>query len=285
MLSSRRRLLREAANRLTIAGIREAEREALRIWQDLADPQLSLGADYLVTGPDGPVEADVAEAFEAGVRRRAEGEPLAYVTGWVGFRRLILRCDRRALIPRPETEGLVDRVLALATTGRVAELGAGSGCLALALAQEGRFELVLAVERDRGALALARQNQQLTGLPVRLVLGSWAFPLRDSSVDVVVSNPPYLTAAEYEALDPSVRDWEPREALESGGDGLAATRQVLGSAARAVRPGGWVALELDSSRAGLVAGLAQRAGWQEVTVYEDLFGRARYLLAQRSSPA
>jgi release factor glutamine methyltransferase len=107
--------------------------------------------------------------------------------------------------------------------------------------------------------------------------------LGEGKLDAVVSNPPYLTDAEYQSLDTSVKGWEPREALASGPDGLQASREVLEISARALKPGGWLAMECDSTRAAMLAGLAEQAGWLEVTVHDDLFGRARYLLARRSA--
>jgi release factor glutamine methyltransferase len=117
---------------------------------------------------------------------------------------------------------------------------------------------------------------------VSLLLGDWLRPLAGATLDAIVSNPPYLTEAEYTELDPAVRTWEPASALVSGADGLSATRVLLQSAQAALRPGGWIALELDCRRAEASAALAVATGWQSVTVEHDLFGRARYLLAQRS---
>jgi release factor glutamine methyltransferase len=267
-----------ATAELREAGIAEPRREAWRIWSDLREQPP--GAAYL--GRDRSADEAAAAAFQQAVRRRAAGEPLAYVTGLAGFRRLVLRCDRRALIPRPETEGLVDLVLARAGRGRIADLGTGSGCLALALADEGRYDLVVGVDRSRDALALARENRLRTGRPVELVAADFAEAFGAGSLDAVVSNPPYLTEAEYHRLDSSVRGWEPRSALASGADGLDASRRVIGDARRVVRAGGWLVLEVDASRAGQVAALAREAGWQDIAVHNDLFDRARYLLARRS---
>jgi len=216
------------------------------------------------------------------VGRRVAGEPLAYVTGLAGFRRLTLACDRRALIPRPETEGLVDLMLARAPAGRIADVGTGSGCIALALADEGRYDLVVGVDRSQAAVGLARENRSRTGLPIRLVVGDLLESFHDRGLDAVVSNPPYLTEAEYRAADRSVRDWEPGDALASGPDGLTATRRLLVQAARVTRPGGWLAVEVDATRAAEVARLAAGSGWNEAMVHMDLFDRARYVLARRS---
>lgn len=270
-------VVRAAAGTLRKSTIQAPEREAWRIWADLQDQ----------TPGQGQLESDqvaaplAVERYEAAVRRRAAGEPLPYVTGLAGFRGLTLRADRRALIPRPETEGLVDLLLARASTGRVADLGTGSGCIALALADEGGYDAVIGVDRSADALSLAAENRARTGLRVALVQGDLASALGPSSCEVVVSNPPYLTTAEYEALEPGVRDFEPAEALVSGEDGLAATTRVLADAGRVLRPAGWLALEIDSSRADAVARLASAAGLESVTILDDLFGRARYLLARR----
>jgi release factor glutamine methyltransferase len=210
------------------------------------------------------------------------GEPLAYVLGTAEFRHLTLTTDRRALIPRPETEGLIDLVLARQRSGRVLDVGTGTGCIALSLAQEGAFELVVAVERSPDALALARMNVAQTGLPVHLVLGNFCRMFESGAFDVLVSNPPYLSDLEYTNLEPGVRNWEPEGALRAGRTGMDAVHQVLREGRDVVKARGWIILEIDSVRGELSAEAAGGAGWCEVTVLDDLFGRARYLLARRS---
>jgi release factor glutamine methyltransferase len=204
------------------------------------------------------------------------------VTGWVGFRHLTLRCDRRALIPRPETEGLVELVLARVATGRVADVGTGSGCIALSLATEGRYDEVVGLDLSGEALGLADENRRLVGARVALLRADLCDGLRPGSLDALVSNPPYLTAQEYANLDRSVRDWEPELALASGADGLEAIARLLDAGRRVVRPGGWLALEIDWARAALCARRAGASGWSDVAIHADLFGRERYLLARRS---
>jgi release factor glutamine methyltransferase len=270
-------LLVDASAKLDAARVAEPVREALRIWADLR--RQPPGRAFFERA--GAVSPEQVSAYLEAVDRRASGEPLAYVTGWVGFRRLELRIDRRALIPRPETEGLVERVLARVAAGRIADVGTGSGCIALSLAAEGRYDTVVAVEHSADALALARLNRQLVGEVVELVHGDLTTSLAAESLDALVSNPPYLTDAECAALDPSVAGWEPRVALAAGPDGLAATERLLDDGRRVVRAGGWIALEVDASRAERVAGLARRYGWDDVEVGVDLFGRERYLLARR----
>jgi release factor glutamine methyltransferase len=227
-------------------------------------------------------DADVSR-FLGAARRRAAGEPLAHVTGRAGFRHLDLRSDRRALIPRPETEGLVDLLLARVRHGRVADIGTGTGALALSLAQEGGFARVVAVDISADALDLARENRRLTGLPVDLVRGDLCGSLGTGSLDALVANPPYLSDGEHAALDGSVRDWEPALALASGPDGMAATARLLDESRRVLRQGGWLALEVDCTRAGDTARRAGELGWTEPVIHADLFGRERYLLARRSA--
>jgi release factor glutamine methyltransferase len=270
--------IQAATLRLRSAGIPAPRREALRLWADLNPPRIP--SSLLLR--EIPVTGDVLSRFELAIDRRARGEPLAHLSGVVGFRRLTLGADRRALIPRPETEGLVDLVLERVAGGRVADIGTGSGCIGLSLADEGEFDLVLGVDASAEALTQAEENRQRTGLRMALVQGDLCGSLRPGVWDAIVSNPPYLTRKEYLELDGSVRHWEPGSALESGEDGLEATRRLIGQAVVAVAPGGWLALEVDCRRAFATAQIAAEAGWEHVTVYDDLFGRERYVVARRS---
>jgi release factor glutamine methyltransferase len=276
---SRRALLAEATGALAAAGVSEPRREALRLWSALRGGS---GDDVFLEG-EAEVEPGSADSLRNAVRRRAAGEPLDHVAGWTGFRTLRLRSDRRALIPRPETEGLVDLLLARVRTGQVADIGTGSGCLALSLAAEGGFSRVWGVDLSAEALAQAEENRVALASPVHLIRGDLCGPLRPGSLDAVVSNPPYLTGEEYAGLDPSVKRWEPAAALVSGPDGLYATRRLLHEARDVLRPGGWLALEVDCTRAAIVAAEANALGWMDVAIHADLFGRERYLLARRSA--
>ena len=264
--------------RLAENGVAGAAREAREIWAALFDR----APGESVLERDRPLEPAAAARLAAAFDRRAGGEPLAHVTGVAGFRHLELRSDRRALIPRPETEGLVEGVLARVRTGTAADVGTGSGCIALSLAGEGSFSRVIGIDRSADALALARANRAAHGLAVDFLRGDLVTSLGPASVDALVANPPYLSAAEYSTLEPAVRDWEPAMALLSGTDGLDATFALLGDGRRVVRPGGWIALELDCTRAGRVADRAIQLGWTTVGLEADLFGRERYLFAQRS---
>jgi release factor glutamine methyltransferase len=273
-------LLEESTDRLRRADVPEPRRQAVRIWDDLSQDN---PADALLRG-DCPVDVETATRFQRAVERRAAGEPLPHVTGWAGFRHLALRSDGRALIPRPETEGLVDLLLQRVRSGVVADVGTGSGCIALSLAVEGDFTEIVAVDQSEEALALARANRELVGVEteVHLIRADLCRPLRPGAFNALISNPPYLTVGEYAALDASVRDWEPGLALVGGESGMEATARLLDEGRDVLRPGGWLALELDCSRARSTAHRAGELGWQEVTVDVDLFGRERYLLARRS---
>jgi release factor glutamine methyltransferase len=280
LATTRGALLAWARSLLEAGGVDSARREALRVWSGLEAPGASASAAWL--DADSPVSPARAAEYRAAVGRRAAGEPLAHVTGWTGFRHLTLRTDGRALIPRPETEGLVDLVLERVPGGRVADVGTGSGCIGLSLATEGSYE-VIGVDLSGEALALAAENgRQVAAASLSLVRGDLCEPLRADLLDALVSNPPYLTSGEYESLDPSVKSWEPALALDGGPDGLGAVRRLLEDGRRVVREGGWLALEVDAGRAGLAARHAAALGWTDVTIHADLFGRERYLLARRS---
>ena len=271
-------LINEGAERLRGSGVGEPRRQAVRIWSELGDRDPS--EVFLESGQ--PVDPAEAARFQAGIFRRARGEPLPHVTGCSGFRSLSLVSDARALIPRPETEGLVELLLQRVRTGRVADIGTGTGCIALSLAVEGAYDEVTGVDLSADALALAKLNLESVTGRVSLVQADLCAPLGHGTVDALISNPPYLTVAEYSSLESSVRDWEPAMALVSGEDGMAATTRLLDEGRDVVRPGGWLALEVDYSRAVTAARQASAFGWRAVSVHKDLFGRERYLLAQRS---
>jgi release factor glutamine methyltransferase len=272
-------VLAEGRRRLGAGGVDAPAREVAEIWATLF--RRVAGESFLEQ--DSALGPDDAARLEAAFLRRARGEPLAHVTGVAGFRYLALSSDARALIPRPETEGLVQGVLARVRTGSALDVGTGTGCIALSLATEGAYSRVIGIDRSGEALALARANRAATGARVDFVRGDLLSSIAPASVDALVSNPPYLSTAEYGALDPGVRDWEPSAALVSGPDGLDATFELLDDGCRVVRPGGWIALELDCTRAARVAERAVVLGWTSVGVEADLFGRERYLFAQRST--
>jgi release factor glutamine methyltransferase len=224
--------------------------------------------------------------LESAVTRRLGREPLQHILGEAGFRRLILACDSRALIPRSETETVVEVALGFLrgkSSPRVADLGTGSGCIALALADELPSACVVATEPDADALSLAIENRSRTNVEDRvcLVRSSWGDALSEYSFDAVVSNPPYVRDDEYDALEPEVRDYEPRHALLAGTDGLNGVRAVVESAATLLRDSGVVVCEIGETQEDAAVHAARTAGFSDVSVFPDLSGRPRVLSARR----
>jgi release factor glutamine methyltransferase len=215
------------------------------------------------------------------IGRRAKREPLAYILGEWGFRRLNLRVDRRALIPRPETEIVVERCLAV-LEGReapdVLDVGTGSGAIALAIADEQPGSRVTAVDASADALALARENADLTGLAdrVRFLEHDLRAGLPEGPWDLVVSNPPYVEPPEVSSLEPEVRDWEPREALV--GEGM--TEAIARTSRETLKAGGWLVLEVGEGTADDVCRLLAGLGFAHVTPSRDLAGRDRVVEGQ-----
>ena len=217
----------------------------------------------------------------------AAGAPLAYAVGKANFRHLTLAVDERVLIPRPETELLIDLVLKRVQPGGVAiDVGTGSGAIALSLATEGKFTRVIAIDISTDALDVARGNAQRIGVGNLDFLAGDLLQPTGVSLNVqaraIVCNPPYLAVEDVEELPPSVRDWEPLIALLSGSNGLDATARLVRQAAEQLEPGGLLALEVDARRAGLVAEkVSSDARYQDVSVHLDLAGRERFVLAVR----
>jgi len=227
---------------------------------------------------DRPLNSDERERLRALVERRGKREPLAYVLGEWGFRRLTLKTDTRALVPRPETEILVERALVLVEgleAPRVLDIGTGSGAIALAIADERPGARVVALDSSGGALALARENAAACGLEVEFRQGDIRDPIA-GEFDLVVSNPPYVLPEEIETLEPEVRDWEPREALV----GVGVPEALAERARELLVSGGWLAVELGEGQQTTYAALLGELGYEAVTISPDLTGRERVVEAR-----
>ncbi len=228
-----------------------------------------------------------ATAIHAAGARMASGMPMQYAAGKAAFRHLTLRVDRRVLIPRPETEMLVELILGLALQGgTVVDVGTGSGAIALSLAAEGRFDRVIATDCSVGALEVATANLDAIPLEKRSLLdfrlGNFLEPVAGERVRAVVSNPPYISLEEAGDLPGGVRDWEPPLALFAGEGGMAAIREIVAAAAAVLEPGGVLAVEVDSRRAALARECAETdTRYRDVEIRTDLTGRERFLVARR----
>ncbi len=249
---------------------------------------LGLNRLELYLAHDRPVTPDERAAFKPLLLRRAAREPLQHIVGRAAFRELELEVDAGALIPRPETEELVGHVLdrcAGVPGGSALDLGTGSGCIALSLVVEGRFERVVATDVSPEALAVARRNaQRVPGArALELRQGDLFEPVRGEVFDVIVSNPPYVARRERETLEPEVREHEPEIALYGGEDGLDVARALVAGAPRHLRAGGLLALELGSGQCDAVVALLEATlEFAQVASMRDLSGRPRFVLARRT---
>ncbi len=233
---------------------------------------------WLIAHDTDVLDDAVRAAFDTMVARRAAGEPVAYITGRRGFWSLELQVTSATLIPRPETELLVELALARLPADRpcrVVDLGTGSGAIALAIASERPQAEVTAVDLSVDALAVARGNAKRLGLArVRFFHGTWMTPLSGERFDLIVSNPPYIEAADPHLAQGDLR-FEPATALASGADGLDAIREIVAGAPNHLEPGGWLLMEHGWNQGAPVRALLERAGYSEVFTDPDLEGRDR----------
>ena len=286
--------LRTAAPRLRASGSRSPRLDAeLLLAHALGVPRAELFRD-----PGRPLRAEELGRFEGLLVRREAREPVAYILGRRAFRTIDLEVTADVLIPRPETETLVDVALEALKAMPIAgpdpedeplalDVGTGSGCVALALAAEDPFVRLVATDIDPGALAVARRNAAQLGLArrVEFVLSDLFADVGERPFDLVVSNPPYIPADEYVTLEPNVRDYEPRLALYGGVDGLDFYRRLVPGAALLLRPGGTLALEVGAGQADAVTGIIDAAGAYEAAARRgDLSGVPRVVYAARRGP-
>jgi len=218
------------------------------------------------------------------VKRRGNREPLQHILGTMEFAGLSLKVDRRALIPRPETEYLVELLVRRFSTkpAHVLDLGTGTGAIALALAKAWPEAKIVAVEQSEEALALARENAVSSGLTatVDFLRSNWFEHVsKDEKFDLIVSNPPYLSDEETDTAQPEVRDFEPRQALAAGADSAVALEKIIGEAPARLTPGGTLALETGIAQHARLSALLQAQGYGRTESLKDLTGRDRFLLA------
>ncbi|HUO63928.1 MAG TPA: peptide chain release factor N(5)-glutamine methyltransferase [Terriglobales bacterium] len=273
-------LLSEAADRFTQAGLECARQDALRLLASV------LGGDGLVlyVEPRRPVDADASASFRALVERRAAHEPVQHILGFEEFRGLRIAVTPDVLIPRPETEGLVERALELLADrpgALVADIGTGSGAIACALAAARPDLEVLAVDQSLGALAVASDNVRALGLTsrVRLLAGDLFGPLASlsGSLDMVVANPPYCPSGVIPTLPVEVKRFEPHLALDGGPDGMRVLRRTVVEAPAFLRPGAWLVMEIGEEQAGPLASLMAAEGFSHIGARRDLRGVERYI--------
>lgn len=243
---------------------------------------MGLDRSALFLDPGREVAGPAVRAFQDAVRRRSAGrEPVAYITGTRGFRHVELAVDARVLVPRPETELLVEIGVELAAEGaRVADVGTGSGAIALALASERPDLRVVATDASADALAVARCNAARLGLGERVAFAHGDLLAGVGEVDVVLSNPPYVAEGERASLAPEITRHEPPGALFAGADGLDVIRRLVPAAAAAGAR--LLAIELGQGQAPAVAQLMRAAGFEDVTARRDLAGIERVVIGRRA---
>ena len=267
--------------------VADALRAAKALGLDRLDAQLLLGhvlarpRSWLAAHDDAVLNDAQGAAVDAALARRAAGEPLAYIVGEHGFHGLMLRVDANVLVPRPDTEVLVDwalELLAGRADPRVADLGTGSGAIALAVKHACPAAAVTATDISPAALAVARSNAERLGLAVTFELGAWWAALEGRRFDLVLSNPPYIAGADPHL--PALRH-EPTLALTPGGDGLDALRDIISGADPHLEPGGWLLLEHGFDQADAVQALLRDRGFSDIRTRRDLGGQPRCTGARR----
>ncbi|MFT3863486.1 MAG: peptide chain release factor N(5)-glutamine methyltransferase [Solirubrobacterales bacterium] len=278
-----------ASDALAAAGVPEARLDA----ELLLAAASGRGRASLIADPGAELPPAVTRVYGEFVRRRLRREPVAYILGTKGFRRIELTVDRRVLVPRPETELLVEVALER-RPGRVLDVGTGSGAIALALADELPEAEIVATDTSPGALAVARANAARLGLAGRVRFEAGTLP-EGESFDLVLANLPYVAEADWAGLEPEVTRWEPREALLAGPDGLDAYRDLLApmdsGPAECLRPTfsdappgpdtAAIAVEIGAGQGLEVAELMRDAGFAQVEVREDLAGIERVVIGAR----
>lgn len=245
-----------------------------------------LGRDkaWLLTHGDESVEEGKAQEYALLIKRREKNEPMQYIVGETEFFGLPFRVTPEVLIPRPETEHLVEKVVELAagfSAPRIIDIGTGSGAIAIAIAKQLPQAQVTATELSEGAIAVAQENAARNGVSVRFLLGDLLAPVSEEKYEIIASNPPYVPSEEKALLAVEVRDHEPEMALYGGADGLGIYRRLIPAAFLQLTDGGWLLLEMGFGQAERVKDLMEQAGFQEIEIVTDLQGIERILCGRK----
>lgn len=276
-------LLRRGAATLQAAGLNDPRAEARRL--------LCLVAGYsaatLISREQDVASDDLQAGFEMAVGMRSERQPFAHISGWADFYGLRLRSDGRALIPRADSECVVDLALERIpeqAAWHIADLGTGSGALLAAVLSHRSAARGTAIEQSAAAASLAAENFEHLKLDPRIMLlhGSWAGWTDWGDCDLIISNPPYIRSQVIPELAPEVRDFDPVEALDGGDDGLDAYREIITLAAQQMKGGAHLVFEIGYDQKDIVANLLEMAGFQQLTHRQDLGGNDRAIAATKS---
>jgi release factor glutamine methyltransferase len=235
----------------------------------------------LAHGDDATSDGD---EFRALIQRRLTGEPMQYITGETEFYGLPFRVTPNVLIPRPETEHLIEKVIELSESipsPSLLDIGTGSGAIAVAFAHHNQNATITAIDLSESALTIARENAKRNGVAVRFIQGDLLAPVAGEQFDIVVSNPPYVPEVDRTTLSVEVRDYEPGLALFAGADGLDIYRRLIPQAFACLVPGGFIALEIGYGQSAAVANLLAASGFHNVDFTPDLQGIPRVASAQR----
>ncbi|KCZ85537.1 HemK family methyltransferase [Hyphomonas adhaerens MHS-3] len=275
--------LRTGTQRLRAAGIDEASHE-VRLMMMAAS---GLSRTGLISAEADIVPEDIAGRFDEMLRRRQERQPLQHILGTTEFYGLEFACDARALIPRPDSETVVEAALRLVPEDAammIADLGTGTGCLLAALLANRPQLRGVGVEASPQAASLARENLSRLGLEDRASVfeGSWADWQDWHAAGLIISNPPYIASAEIAVLAPEVRTHDPMSALDGGADGLEAYREIIGRARQYLKPGAWLVFEIGHDQKEAVSGLMESAEFAEIGASKDLGGNDRAVWGRKA---
>jgi release factor glutamine methyltransferase len=246
---------------------------------------LDVARSYLFAHPEEAMDAGAAKRFRDVLGKRIEGMPMAYITGEKEFWSMTLAVNRGTLVPRPDTETLVEQALMRIPRRaemQILDLGTGSGAIALAIARERPLSHVVATDVSAEALSVARLNARQLSLPnVEFLAGNWIEPVAGQAFDLIVSNPPYVASGDPHLLK---LKHEPVAALDAGADGLDAIREIAATAMSVLKPGGELLIEHGADQAGDVAAILSENGWTDISTARDLSGSHRVTVSKRPEP-